>query len=317
MTSTHGIVVGIDRSSGSSHALDWALDEAVSRGVPLTALTVWDASWLDAPEVSLTRDTTEQIYQRIGDRELTTTQAAVDAARERLAERVPAARDHEVVVAQAQGSTVQTLLGYGAEADLLVVGRRGRSTLAHLVMGSVSSAVVHHAHRPVTVVPTPRTHRGDEGHEPSGAPLDRHADTATVVVGVDGSDRSVRALQHAAEVAARRGLTLDAVCCWHAPSLAPVAGGTAWTPSSEGLEKEAEATLAHAVARAALPLPDDQVRQVVVEAAPTAGLMAYARHARLLVVGSRGLGGFDRLVLGSTSSQILRHASVPVTVVPE
>lgn len=311
MTSPSGIVVGIDRSADSLHALDWAFDEAVSRGVPLTVLFVWDASWMDAPEVSLTQDTTETIFRRIGARELAKVEEIVDVARERLAERVPAARDHEVVAVQVQGSPVTALLEHSADSAMLVVGRRGRGTLAHLVMGSVSASVVHHAHRPVTVVPAPRRH----GAHPT--PVGRHADTATVVVGVDGSDRSVLALQHAADFAARRDLTLDAVCCWHVPSLAPVAGGTAWTPSSEGMVAEAGASLAHAVDRANLSLPPRQVRQVVIDASPSRGLIAYAQLARLLVVGSRGLGGFDRLVLGSTSSQILRHALGPVTVVPE
>lgn len=311
MTDHSGIVVGLDRSTGSTHALDWALEEAVSRGVPLTALHVWDASWMDAPEVSLTQDSADTIFERIGAREQAWVAELVDGARERLAERLPAVREHEVVPLQVQGSPVTTLLEHAASADLLVVGRRGRGTLAHLVMGSVSSTVVHHARRPVTVVPSPHGH-----HAPTG-PVGRHADTDTVVVGIDGSDRSVHALRYAAEVAGRRGLTLDAVCCWHVPSLAPVAGGAAWTPSSAGMAAEAEATLEHTVARADLSLPDRQVRRVVVDAPPSKGLMAYARLAQLLVVGSRGLGGFDRLVLGSTSSQILRHAVGPVTVVPE
>ena len=310
MTSPSGIVVGLDRSSGSVHALDWALDEAVSRGVPLTALFVWDASWMDAPEVSLTQDTAETIFKRIGAREQVWVQEVVDSARERLAERVPAARDHEVVATQVQGSPVTALLEHASGADLLVVGRRGRGTLAHLVMGSGSSNVVHPAHRPGTVGPAPRARGAATG------PVGRHADTDTVVVGVDGSDRSVQALRYGAEVAGRRGLTLDAVSCWHIPTLAPVSGGSAWTPSSQGMAAEAEATLEHAISKAGLSLPVRQVRHVVIDAPPSKGLMAYAQLAQLLVVGSRGLGGFDRLVLGSTSSQILRHAVGPVTVVP-
>lgn len=310
MTSANGIVVGVDRSPGSVHALDWALDEAVSRGVPLTALYAWDASWAYTPELTLAQDATE-ILAEIGAREQVWVQELVDSARERLAERVPAAADHEIVATQLRGAPVIVLLEQAQDADLLVVGRRGRGTFAHLVMGSVSSAVVHHATSPVTVVPEPRGRPGPTG------PVGRHADTATVVVGVDGSEGSVRAIRYAAEVAGRRGLTLDAVCCWHVPSFAPVSGESVWTPSSEGMAEEAVTTLAHAITRAELSLPAEQVRQVVIDAAPSNGLMAYAEIAQLLVVGSRGLGGFDRLVLGSTSDQILRHAPGPVTVVPE
>ncbi|PFG34163.1 universal stress protein [Sanguibacter antarcticus] len=311
MTTPRGIVVGIDRSPGSVHALDWALDEAVSREVPLTALLVWDASWMDAPEVSLTQDTTETIYQRIGARELARVQTIVDDARERLAARTPSARDHEIVAAQVQGSPVTSLLEQSADAELLVVGRRGFGTLAHLVMGSVSANVVHHAHRPVTVVPEPP--RRPDASVPAG----RHAAPATVVVGVDGSDSSVRALRYGAEVAARLDLDLDAVSCWNMPTLAPAVGGTAWVPPSSGLAAETEETLARTVDLAALSLPADRVHQVVLDASPAKGLITYARLAERLVVGSRGLGGFDRLVLGSTSSQVLRHTAGPVTVVPE
>lgn len=138
--------------------------------------------------------------------------------------------------------------------------------------------------------------------------------TARIVVGVDGSAHARRALAHAIDEARRRGATVDAVYA-HAPPVhwaAPEFGVLVPRPESEVVE-DATALLRRELAH----VPDDVVvRPVVVEGPAARALLETARGADLLVVGSRGRGGFLGLLLGSTSHQVVTHATCPVVVVP-
>lgn len=138
---------------------------------------------------------------------------------------------------------------------------------------------------------------------------------SAVVVGVDSSPGSVGALRWAAEEARARSLPLRAVVAWHV-ALAPTPMGRppAATPSTEQHVHDAQELLARTVREA---LGDDADVEVEVVHGPAAKVLVdQSHHAQHVVVGSRGLGGFAGVLLGSVSQHLVHHAHCPVTVVP-
>lgn len=134
-----------------------------------------------------------------------------------------------------------------------------------------------------------------------------------VIVGVDGSSDSVRALQWAAEFARRYEAPLQALTVYEMPVIyGPNA--MAGFQDSDSLGREASGVLAETV-REALG-EDAQVTERVERAHPAKALVEASREARLVVVGSRGHGGFAGLLLGSVSQYCVTHARCPVIVMP-
>jgi nucleotide-binding universal stress UspA family protein len=142
-----------------------------------------------------------------------------------------------------------------------------------------------------------------------------------IVVGVDGSEAAREAVRFAAAEARLRGATLVAVHAWRIPvSVAmpepavagyPIVHEPALEEIRAGLQEHGERALDEALAG----IEGVPVERLVVEGAPAAALLEAAEDADLLVVGSRGLGGFRGLLLGSVSQQCASHASCPVAVV--
>jgi nucleotide-binding universal stress UspA family protein len=140
---------------------------------------------------------------------------------------------------------------------------------------------------------------------------------ARIVVGVDGSPPSLGALRWALDEAALRGAAVDAVHVWHYP-IGSYVPGMVPAPAfvGEDLERDARAVLDHAVDSV---LPDHPgaaaLGRRVVEGAAVEELVRAAEGADLLVVGSRGHGGFTGLLLGSVAQQVAQHAPCPVVIV--
>jgi nucleotide-binding universal stress UspA family protein len=133
-----------------------------------------------------------------------------------------------------------------------------------------------------------------------------------VVVGVDGSEQSKRALRWAARIAAAEGATLDAIIVWELPTLAYGYVGTGYSPKDE-MEKVLIATVDEVFEG---NRPDGmQLRSL--SGGTAAVLLQASRDALMLVVGSRGHGGFMGLLLGSVSAKVAEHATCPVLVVHE
>jgi nucleotide-binding universal stress UspA family protein len=134
-----------------------------------------------------------------------------------------------------------------------------------------------------------------------------------VIVGVDGSPQSARALSWACRRGETCGDTVRVICAW---SLG--ASGEDWMAqpgvSAEG-QRRAERVLREAVERVRSDHPSVEVETTVVEGSPARVLVEMSADADLLVIGSRGLGGFSGLLLGSVSQQCVHHAHCPVTVV--
>jgi nucleotide-binding universal stress UspA family protein len=139
-----------------------------------------------------------------------------------------------------------------------------------------------------------------------------------VVVGYDGSQGAEAALLVAVEEARRRNATLRVVAAWHVP--APLVGATVTLTDADRLGEDIRTALTrmvdHAVAAVRAEDADIDVEAVVVEGQAVSVLTGEAAGAELLVVGSRGLGGFRELLLGSVSHQCAQHAPCPVLIVP-
>ena len=139
-----GITVGIDGSAHSAYALEWAMKEAALRHAPVTVITVHSvpaSGWTGSP-ILLPQDATDLQKAQQDAEELTL------KATSQLGEAQPSS----VTVRAISGFPAQELIEASRTADLLVVGSRGAGGFARLLIGSVSSQVVHHAHCPVVVV---------------------------------------------------------------------------------------------------------------------------------------------------------------------
>lgn len=276
----HGIVVGVSESAAGAAALDWALQQAALRKVALTAVRAWDI-----PAYGPYYSVGSALRSTSPDFHLSELQIARDALAQAV-QRVPGSADVQATAVATRGRPPEVLVAAAKQAELLVLGTRGVGALSRVVhLGSVASSVLHHAHGPVAVIP-------DRSHETPGSP-------PRVVVGVDGSPASLRALTWAVSQARLSGATLVPLS---------VAGNR---------DDEAEAVSLRAAAEAAGAGAD---RPVPVEPRVRHGnvsheLLAAAADADLLVIGSRGRGGFASLLLGSTSSQVAGHSTRPVVVV--
>ncbi|MEZ5102702.1 MAG: universal stress protein [Thermoleophilia bacterium] len=136
-----------------------------------------------------------------------------------------------------------------------------------------------------------------------------------VVVGVDDSPGSVAALRFALREAALRGALLRVVHAWTVPALGEAAGMVPLL--LDDLRREEHAVLDRAIEQATDGgRPDVDLQRVLVEDPPGRALIEAAHDAQLVVVGSRGRGGFAGLLLGSVSQQVAHHAPCPVVIVP-
>jgi nucleotide-binding universal stress UspA family protein len=281
-----GIVVGIDPSPSGTAALEWALREAVSTGASLHAIRAWTYSpyaaeaYIYAPPVA---DPAES----------TTAQLEADEQLKLATERVAGADTVGCTASAVSGPASQVLIEQAKDAGMLVVGSRGHGALSRAVLGSVSASVLHHATGPVVIVPEP-------GVADGAAPR--------VIVGVDHSPAALTALAAAAEQARRRGATLVPVYV-HEPIEMPRGGEH---PPDLAMLKDSERHQLEAAAKAAGAA---DVQAEVLVGNPVVQLLATARPQDLLVLGSRGRGGFAGLLLGSTSTQLAQHAPCPVLVV--
>ena len=131
------------------------------------------------------------------------------------------------------------------------------------------------------------------------------------VVGLDGSDPSIEALRHAIRLASLTGAQIEAVVAWNYP----INYGPRWSPTDWAPEVDARHILRNAVEAVVGKETPSFIDLVVRQGGAAAVLIDQSRDADLLVVGSRGHGGFAGLILGSVSTACAEHAHCPVLVV--
>jgi len=138
-----------------------------------------------------------------------------------------------------------------------------------------------------------------------------------IVVGVDGSDSSKDALRWALRQAELTESRVESVIAWSYPVMV---GGFGFGPVSGmalDFKGTAASTLAHSLAEVADPASPVKVSSTVAEGHPADVLLRASKDADLLVVGSRGHGGFTEALLGSVSQHCVHHATCPVVIVPD
>jgi nucleotide-binding universal stress UspA family protein len=211
------------------------------------------------------------------------------------------APDLQATAHSVTGFAPTTLIAASRLTATVVVGSHGRSALPSALLGSVSQQVAIHASCPVVVV------------REVGA-LDGSA-SRRVVVGVDGSEASQPALAYAFAYAASTGSGLTAVHTWWWEPLEGVSLGEPWTGDWTQIASQETTVISEMLAGWTEKYPDVPVRPHVVRGDPVIELLEQSRDASLLVVGSRGRGGFIGLLLGSVSRRVLKRATCPVAVV--
>lgn len=289
--SSDRLVVAVDGSDPSDAAIRWAAKEAAMRKVGLTLLHVvlpglpaWAMGYSMAP-----------LPLEYGEVQRREGQDILDSARRVVEEALAPGQHVDVHSEMVAANPVPTLIDVTKDAQMIVVGCRGQGAWHRGLLGSVSTALAHHAHCPVAVI-----HDAGDAHISSLGP---------VVVGVDGSPASESATAIAFDEASWRGVELVAVHAWidADPSGYP---RLAWPD----FQSTAEETLAERLAGWSDRYPDVVVHRRVVFDQPARHLLEAAESAQLVVVGSHGRGGFAGMLLGSVSSAIVHTVHTPVIV---
>ncbi|QTE28974.1 universal stress protein [Pengzhenrongella sicca] len=292
------VLVGVDGSAASLHALDWAAAEAITLGYSLQlvcsyALPSFTAASLDGGYAALDDTAIQEGARAV----LAEARARADVLGVRATASV------------ATGDAAGVLVEMSRKARLAVVGTRGRGGFADRLLGTVSSALPAHAFCPTVVVPMrAQTGEGDLEVTPS-RPVRR------IVVGVDGSPASDVALRRAIREAKAWGAELTAVA---GVPLGSGGSALAWLPAAvdhEAVLADVAEGLAVVVERALVDHPGVEVKRHVLDGTGAALLTEFSTATDLVVVGSRGRGGFAGLLMGSTSQAVLHHAACPVMVV--
>lgn len=277
------IVVGVDGSPGSEHALRWAMDDARARHLDVEAVHAWNEPVSIYPA---------NLYAEPGSYQAAGAKVLAHA----LAVAGPAGEGLELTSRLMEGDAATALLEASSDAELLVVGSRGRGGFTGLLLGSVSRTCLHLATTPIVVVP------------PAWAPRP----TRRIVVGVDGSPSARAALDWALSEAAAHDAVLRVVNVY---DLAPYDTiGAISTPADDELALKTSRALLEEMTEEAEGT-GVEIELLAASGTPARTLLDATVHADLLVVGSRGLGAVRRLLVGSVSQQCVYHSTCPVAVV--
>ncbi len=287
------VVVGFDGSVAARAAVRWAATEAARLGSPLGVVYAADVPVLRGDGATTSVQDVHELAAQV---------AREGAALARRTSPGLVVRSHGVVA----GAPAE-LVASSAQAGLLVLGRRApQSGQGHGALGSVSFAVVLHSRCPVVVV-------HEERDQVSGSV------TLPVVAGIDGSRAAAGALAVAAQFAQARGSGLHVICAWGIPPKETWAQSLAGTGDLAALtlagSARAEEKVAGGLAWVREAYPGLRVSGQAVEGDPAVLLTQASSGSGLVVVGSRGQGGFAGLMIGSVGHSVLRSSHCPVVVV--
>lgn len=276
------MVVGVDGSSSSLHALRWAADVAARAKLDVVAARVFDPTETEIIE-----------HEVEGDGELRAAHlGAVEGWLDEVAEGAPR---HEAVLLDGEPPDALVEESVARRADLLVVGIRGRGGFPHLRVGSVAQHLAHHTPVPLAVVP------------PTASLL-----THRLVVGHDGSAGSAAALEWAVALAGPLDVPVTAVYSVEHHGSDPEWGLGSWRRHCE----EEVRGWAAPVERAGLPLDVYIDRDPRCHPVAAMEVALGAHSGSVAVLGARGRGGFAGLRLGRVPLQLIDRTNDPVIVVP-
>jgi nucleotide-binding universal stress UspA family protein len=282
------VVVGIDGSDHDATVVAWAAGAASRSGKPLHLVHAAEEPGQVARQDSVTGLPTG-IFEAENAAGL---QAVLDKAREEWP-------DLEITGSQVFAQADRALIKASDGAYLVVVGARRVGGVERLLLGRSPLAVSMHARCPVVLVP-------------DGARTDADG---PVVVGVDGSDASARAAERAFWIAGTRGTSVRAGASWSLGVVDGMVVTTPGTPAWEATEAKYRAIAERSLTVAREAHPDVSV-EVVVRRGPAPQVLAEeASQSSLLVIGSRGRGGFAGMLLGSVAHKVIETATRPVMVV--
>ena len=283
------IVVGVDGSESSQRAVAWAAEQAVAEGRALTlahAVHAVAPAYVDAAILDLAEARAALLAQG---------HKVLEAAREQAGSRAPELEIHEVLELL---DPREMLLEMSQDAEMVVLGSRGRGQIRSLLLGSVSVALVRHAHCPVVV------------HRPGNAGTVRNG----IVVGVEASEDSRSVLEFAYREAELRNLPLTVLHCYWDVQAGTAAAGLMYE-SLRDVEVE-RVELAEAMAGMSENYPDVHVTTRMVRGLPHQVLAHLGERMNLVVVGAHHASRASHLVHGSVSIALVERATCPVAVVP-
>lgn len=295
MSAKDAIVVAVDGSEAASNAVVWAARAAAVHQRRLHIVTAVHIPAFYYSEPYLARSFQDELRD--------TARSRLDSALVLARQTVEDVGAVEISTEQVDGRPAPTLIDVSKDAWMVVLGSHGHGEITGLVVGSVTAAVAAHSECPVAVV----RGRTLDGRPPTEGP---------VVVGVDGSESCKPAVAAAFEEAAMRNANLIAVNVWSDVSVQPSLGSTPDDPHWSTIQTGEEVVLAERIAGWQEQYPDVTVERVVARDRPVRVLSEYAEQAQLIVVGTRGRGGFKGMLLGSTSRAMLHTADCPVLIVP-
>jgi nucleotide-binding universal stress UspA family protein len=284
-----------DGSADAKAATEWLRQFPLPQGTTLTVMSV--ACMRRAP-IGVPASTVREFLEAARAH----ARGVAEEARDRLRGQWPDARVR-VAEGDTSGDARPAIVAAVRGADLAVVGARGLGAVAGFLLGSVSLAVARHARGAVLVTKgKPRRVRN-------------------VVVAIDGSADAVHAARYLASLGDLRSLRIRLLAVQEMPTtpMATRAAAGLWLePALADARRARKAELERALREAASVFKGEarRVQTRVVAGYPAEEIVrAAARSCDLVVLGARGLGRFQRLVLGSVSERVLRHAACPVLVV--
>lgn len=294
-TDTRPIVVGIDGSDAALGAARWAADFAARSNAPLTLLhAIPRLEWYFANAMVFSPDALADELATDGDKKLNAAEEAIRVAHPTL----PIAR--KIV----NDAAAKAFAVASDTAQLIVIGSHWSSAASDLILGGHVIKIINQAVCPVLVWRESEAHR-------TGKPL-------PVIVGVDESENSVRALHAAFSTASILGAPLTVAHMWEtgaAVGLGYGEGPVDWNLMNL-LQSTQEAKLDELVAPLRKEFPGAHVHKVYTDVGPAKGLKELSKTAQLVVVGSKGHGKLAGAVLGSVSQSLIHHAECSVLVTP-
>jgi nucleotide-binding universal stress UspA family protein len=277
---TRPIVVGVDGSEGSKAALDWAIATAAAFDAPMRlvdAFSPWAGWTLALPSF-----------------DFNDFKATLESDLAECCQRVKKAGiDHVCNLVEDEPASAILKDAQRADALLIVLGAHGHSMWSMHLLGSVTAKILHHTSLPVAVVP-----------EKAPEPTDRG-----IVVGVDGSPTSRRALRWAADFAAATGETIRAIT---------VAPAEIWH-EQPSFSNSGDVDIVRGLSNIAWTVSDETGVPIDTEAIvgdPATELVRLSARTDLMVLGSRGHTSIGEVMFGSVGRHCATHSSRPVVIIP-